>query len=946
MMGCPSRQELERFLGEVPGTPESERIVHHLEDCEDCRRTLDGLAIVDGLWSSVERSTAVDERDASLIERLRAAGPPAIPEGTEEPSRVEPGPLPEISGFRILREVGRGGMGVVYEAEDLALNRRVALKVLAPMIADDPRHILRFEREARAAARLHHTRIVPVFGVGRQEGYCYYVMQFIDGRGLDRAVVEWRRSPQNRPSACEIARIGEQVAEALDHAHAQGILHRDIKPSNLLLDEEGDVWVADFGLAKTSDGDDLTRSEDVLGTIRYMGPERFRGACDRRSDVYSLGLTLYELIARRPAFSASDRYAMIERVRNAAVDRLSQMAPGVPRDLETIVHKAIAAEPAARYATAGELAEDLRRFQQNRPIRARRVSLVERLVRWCRRNPWAAAFLVALGAGLVASTWQAVRATRAESAARADRDRAERSFGRAVVAIRNLLLQEGVDQIPLREEELRPYLRSLIEAGLRETQRLIVDLEAEPGLQGQLVEAYHALARIQSATGESVAAVASARQAIAVSERLFAREPTFENGRYLAHSLQLIIQISRDFEAGREAVRRSSEVLRQIRPQAPAEFRLEVDALLAKNEYLVGESFFQAGRPVESIAAFDRAREASERTLRDHDPDSGTRYMLALTERYLCRVLPAANRIDDAIAAGRRAVALLEALHREGPNDFNRSWDLYLAYEELGLRHFGADATVEALAAYKQCERVLERIDARSDLLASRRLTIRLALARVLHNRVAATDSDPARFAAIRWGEPLRIAELYGAIAAIRPLPTEHLSAYALACWQLAGHRERDDGRLDLEWLRRSERLYAEALAKAPGSVEARAYLFIVRRLLSEELAARGDAGEADRFRREADRDATVDPVVLVEIAREYARYVLDAVAAPTAKIAGSRQRRFTRHALATLREAIKAGFRDVSDFHDDPLLAPFRARPEYQAIVGDIGFPADPFSR
>ncbi len=172
-----------------------------------------------------------------------------------------------------------------------------------------------------------------------------------------------------------IARIGIQVAEALEYANRQGILHRDVKPSNLLLDNHGNVWVADFGLAKTAEADDLTHTGDILGTIRYMAPERFSGHCDARSDVYSLGLTLYELVALRPAYEASDRHRLMERVLHEEPERLKKLAPGVPRDLETIIAKATARDPAMRYATAAAMAEDLRRYVEDRPIRARRVSL-------------------------------------------------------------------------------------------------------------------------------------------------------------------------------------------------------------------------------------------------------------------------------------------------------------------------------------------------------------------------------------------------------------------------------------------------------------------------------------------------------------------------------------------------------------------------------------------
>jgi WD40 repeat protein/serine/threonine protein kinase len=350
-----------------------------------------------------------------------------------------------LGDYRLLREVGRGGMGVVYEAVQESLGRHVALKVLSAGLGAQGEFLERFRREARAAAGLHHTNIVPVFGVGEHEGTPFYVMQFIRGLGLDRVleVVCRRHAPtvsgagrvstpsrpaessgpsavrppstEVRPAASAdretpdlgepsglttqaeaeyfraVARLIVQAADALDHAHRHGVLHRDIKPSNLLLDGHGTVWVADFGLAKTSGGETLTGTGDVLGTVRYMAPERFRGEADARSDVYALGATLYELLTLRPAFADSDRLRLMERIRLADRPPPRRLAPRLPRDLETIVLKAMAAAPAERYATAAALADDLRRFLSDRPIRARPLGPVGRLVRWGRRNPALAA---------------------------------------------------------------------------------------------------------------------------------------------------------------------------------------------------------------------------------------------------------------------------------------------------------------------------------------------------------------------------------------------------------------------------------------------------------------------------------------------------------------------------------------------------------------------------
>jgi serine/threonine protein kinase len=369
-------------------------------------------------------------------------------------------------------------MGIVYEAEQVSLGRHVALKLLPRKMLADSKHRRRFEREARLAAKLHHTNIVPVFGVGEQDGLPYYVMQFIQGLGLDQVLEELKRlraagrpnSPAAKPeslvgkelSAAQVARslltgrfepviadssreqspggmpaepvqveslaapsagrllkslsdssvvlpgqsgplgqrkakpptywqsvaqIGEQVAEALEYAHQQGVLHRDIKPSNLLLDRRTTVWVTDFGLAKASDSEDLTHTGDVLGTLRYMPPEAFEGKSDARSDLYSLGLTLYELLAFRPAFEEKDRHKLIKQVTSGEPPRLDRLNPEVPRDFVTIVHKAIDRDPRQRYASAGELAADLLRFANDEPINARPIHAAERLIRWCRHNP-------------------------------------------------------------------------------------------------------------------------------------------------------------------------------------------------------------------------------------------------------------------------------------------------------------------------------------------------------------------------------------------------------------------------------------------------------------------------------------------------------------------------------------------------------------------------------
>jgi tetratricopeptide (TPR) repeat protein/tRNA A-37 threonylcarbamoyl transferase component Bud32 len=338
-----------------------------------------------------------------------------------------------LGDFRLLREVGRGGMGVVYEAEQVSLGRRVALKVLPTAATMDARALQRFQNEARAAASLQHEHIVPVYAVGSEGDTHFYAMQFVEGRSLaglisaqtgeggGDATTPYKpgsaqstaetRTAQTRMSFAQVARWGAEAAEALEYAHSMGVVHRDVKPGNLLIDSQERLWVADFGLARVASEVSLTGTGDVLGTLRYMSPEQARaqhGLVDHRSDVYSLGATLYEILAGRPAFAGDNAADLLCRVVSEEPTPLRRLDAAIPTDLETIVMKAMEKAPEERYATAKEMAEDLRRFLADEPIRAKPPGLGQRLGRWARRR-WrvvvAAACVLLLLAGLAGANW-------------------------------------------------------------------------------------------------------------------------------------------------------------------------------------------------------------------------------------------------------------------------------------------------------------------------------------------------------------------------------------------------------------------------------------------------------------------------------------------------------------------------------------------------------------
>ena len=319
------------------------------------------------------------------------------------PDDLSPWPLqedafPSIPGYEVEAILGRGGMGVVFKARHLRLNRTVAIKTLLGGGSASPRERERFQREAETVAALRHPNVVQLYDVGEEEGRPYFTMEFVDGGSL---ALKLAGSPQPaRPSADLVSTL----ADAVHAAHRGGIVHRDLKPGNVLLAADGTPKISDFGLARRLEGGAaLTLSGVLVGTPSYMAPEQALGraaAVGPATDVYALGAILYELLTGRPPFRAATGAETVQQVISQEPAPPSRLNAQVPRDLETICLKCLHKEPARRYSSAEELADDLRRFGEGRPIQARRVGWSERTWRWSRRNPTVAA-LVATALALV-----------------------------------------------------------------------------------------------------------------------------------------------------------------------------------------------------------------------------------------------------------------------------------------------------------------------------------------------------------------------------------------------------------------------------------------------------------------------------------------------------------------------------------------------------------------
>lgn len=494
---------------------------------------------------------------------------------------------PEFLGeYRILGELGRGGMGVVYEAMQSSLNRKVAIKVLPSSSTQQPLMKERFLREARTAAGLHHSHIVPVHGVGEQNGACYFVMQLIDGISCDRILHQLRqmrtqpattmqaqqdistristRKPTGETSKShsrllkqsqewlawspsqrcrEVARLGAAMAEALAYAHEQQVVHRDIKPGNILIDDHQQPWLNDFGLARPMEGSDLTASGQVVGTLRYLPPERFEGESTATGDIYSLGITLYELMTLQHPFTGNDHARVIRQIHQEIPAPLTTVIPEIPRDLNTIIMKCLAKRPEDRYQQASTLAADLRAVLADQPISARPLRWWEKTGRWMRRNPAIASLTTLLFAvlvtGMIAVTWlwlesewhreeadkQRINVALERDAVREQRDVAKANLVDAVDAV-DQFYNRVSDSALFDKPGMEVVRKQLLQDGINYYRSFLLRHANDPSLLREIAKAYSSFGSLQFQTETREAAAASLRKSGELYKQLIASAPS------------------------------------------------------------------------------------------------------------------------------------------------------------------------------------------------------------------------------------------------------------------------------------------------------------------------------------------------------------------------------------------------------------------------------------
>lgn len=837
----------------------------------------------------------------ALLEQLRQNRDSAAESASPVPGSE---PVPEqIGDYRIIREIGRGGMGVVYEAEQESLGRHVALKVLPPGLLSTPRNVARFHREAQAAARLHHTNIVPVFGVGQQDGLHYYVMQFIRGQGLDQWIGDQRsshdspdkptaaaadRSPRTGrseitpvsisgraptqadsaesrsvanpgaatvissladiqpasdsspstqaessepgpPSDCEpvsryapekqedlrhvgapradsqqadsqqadrhtltradgssvispaaprtltrdawmrIAELIRQVADGLDYAHEHGTLHRDIKPANLLLDGEGNVWITDFGLAKLSEQDDITRSGDIVGTLRYMAPEQFSGRVDQRSDLYSLGLTLYELVTLKPAFDELDRSRLIRQVTQDAPLPPRRLNASIPADLETIILKSIAREPELRYQTGAEFAADLENFIADRPITARRSTLPERFWRWCRRNPALAALsatvltlLIVIASGATVGYFRAVEE---RDRTRTERKRAEDNLELALAAFEELFTQ--LSTVPAqRFDASLEALEDEDDANAPLLPAAVTDRDAE--LLSRLLGFYDQFADRNQNNPALTEKIASANQRIGqIHERLGNYEDAEQAFRRAAESysrmslassdsavsflvaqakalngLGNVYRSQREFESAISSFREALNVLDRVPPAAQSD---DVAFELARTHNHLAAAYVRSRNPDAAERHVAQAEQMIGPLVKKHAQRADYLYTQAQIASNQFLIRAARRDMLAALKAKDEAIRLLEGLVETYPEIPDYAYDLSTLLSMTPQGIFGESFRERFTNALNRAQNLARRLSSEHPRVAHYQALDSQILMRLASMSLSTGDVDTAR---------------------------------------------------------------------------------------------------------------------------------------------------------------------------------------------------------
>jgi tetratricopeptide (TPR) repeat protein len=774
MSGCYSTEVLEQVLTGDLDESVAAPLRAHLATCATCQGWLDARAEEPALRACLPRlermqhDVLAEPALQRLLDGLRSCVPTV-----ERETRLEPpagalpflnppaaaGELGRLGPYRIVAELGRGGMGIVFRAVDDDLRRTVALKVLRPDLADEEAKA-RLVREAQLAARFRHEHVIGVHAVVQPPGGLpYLVMEYVDGQPLSAILRDQKRLEPRQAVEWLV-----QAADGLAAAHAAGLVHRDVKPGNILIEKAtGKAKLGDFGLARAeAHTQTLTQAGAIMGTPVYMSPEQARAApTDPRTDVYSLGVTLYEVLTGEVPFRGT-ALMVVRQILTEEPRPPRRLNDHIPRDLETICLKAMAKEPARRYANAGELADDLRRWQRGETIRARPAGPVYRAWRWCRRRPLVAGLAAALlltfvgGFAAVFAQWRAAVAARDAEATQ--RERAEKSYRLAREALDRCM--ELKKDPRLQEGDLQDLQTKLAEAEKTFYEQFVQIRGDDPDFQFQRAVAFNKLGSVTAELGQPAEAVEHFRQALDLLEALTEQHP--EDWNYRDESATVLDELGKALHAaGRSeqagsAFQRAIDLETALIAERPAERNVQQNKAIALHHlgnwhrdagrlkdaedalrqavdlqtrlveqapeahgYLQHKAAFldtladvcaRDGRPREAEGYYKAELDIRRRLSRDHHDLRDYQYNLGVAMENYGVFLLQDGRAGDAAGLLREAAAAAQDLVRRYPRVLEYQRLLGAVLQNQGTAYRNLNRTVEAEAAFKESIRVLDQV--------------------------------------------------------------------------------------------------------------------------------------------------------------------------------------------------------------------------------------------